>query len=99
MNTSPLDFLESVTGYGQQVEKGARNQAPSLRLAVIDSSYVANSYPGTLPKVTFEGESTLSEKRYVAMNGYWPRASDRVVMLPVGHTYVILGSLNQGPGV
>jgi hypothetical protein len=90
-----LTFLETIAGYAQHI---ARNENPSanapIRLAVIDPSYVATSYPGTLPKVTFEGEETVDDKRYVVVaRDYMPGPGDRVVMLPVGHTYVILGCI------
>jgi len=97
---SALSFLESVAGYAQFVGKAESPSANMpIQLAVIDPAYVAYTYPGTLPKVTFEGEDTLSEKRYVVIGDYRPQPSHRVVMLPVGHTYVILGSLNTRPPV
>jgi hypothetical protein len=88
-------FLESVAGYSQYI---AKNEAPNanapIRLAVIDPAYVASSYPGTLPKVTFEGEDSVTEKRYLVVDtGYSPLPSDRVVMLPAGATYVIVGPI------
>jgi hypothetical protein len=90
-----LTFLESVAGFNQSIAKGAVGSANEpVRLAVIDPSYTASSYPGTLPKVTFEGEDTMSDKRYPVVGTYKPIPSDRVVMLPVGHTYVIVGALN-----
>lgn len=97
MGTIPTayTFLESVAGYSQDIVKGAQGSAAMpMRLAVVDPAYVASSFPGTLPKVTFEGEDTLSDKRYPVVGNYWPWASDRVVMLPVGSTYVILGGLS-----
>lgn len=91
---SPLTFLESVAGYNQQLIKGDDPSANApIRLAVIDPAYTSISYPATLPKVTFEGEDTLSTKTYVVIGEYLPKPSDRVVMLPVGHTYVILGAV------
>jgi hypothetical protein len=91
-----LTFMQSVAGYTQQIgiaENPSANAA--IRLAVIDPSYVASSYPTTLPRVTFEGEDTVSDKRYLVVSrGYMPDAGDRVVMLPVGHTYVILGCIS-----
>lgn len=95
-----LTFLESVGGYSQHIAKGSLGSAAQpILLAVIDPAYVATSYPTTLPKVTFEGEETLSDKRYPVVGHYTPVASDRVVMLPVGATFVILGSLSTPPAV
>lgn len=91
---SAHDFLESVAGYSRDIVKGSQGSAAMpVRLAVIDPAYVAGSFPGTLPKVTFEGEDTLSTKRYPVVSGYSPIPSDRVVMLPVGSTYMILGKV------
>jgi hypothetical protein len=66
-----------------------------LRLATVDPTYDADSFPETLPKVIFDGESTLSGRFYPVISPYWPRASDRVVMATSGHTYVIIGTLEN----
>lgn len=84
-------FLDLV---GTHVDREKTSSADrSNRLAVIDPAYVAASFPGTLPKVTFEGESTLTAKRYNVAGGYSPVPSHRVLMVPVGNTYVIIGKL------
>jgi hypothetical protein len=62
-----------------------------MRIAVIDPAYASGN-----PKVTFEGESTLSVKQYPYLDSYTPQATNRVVMAPVGTTYVILGALEDG---
>jgi hypothetical protein len=94
MVPTTLSFMESVARYSQYIAKGESPSAnAAIRLAVVDPAYTSISYPTTLPKVTFEGESTLSDKRYLVVGNYLPRPSDRVVMLPVGHTYVILGAV------
>jgi hypothetical protein len=91
----PIAFLDAVAGYTLEAGAGGSADRP-IRLGTIDPAYVFTSYPATLPKVTFDGESTLSGKRYVVLTpGYLPRASDRVVLLPVGNTYVIIGSVDQ----
>ena len=89
----PVSFLDAVAGYAAERNRPGSADRP-IKLATVDPAYVASSYPATLPKVTFDGESTLSGKRYPVLSGYLPRASDRVVMLPAGNTYVILGSLD-----
>jgi hypothetical protein len=65
-----------------------------VKLGVIDPAYSSSSYPGTLPKVTFDGESTLSGKRYTVIGSYLPTPGDRVALLPVGNTYVIIGAID-----
>jgi len=86
-----LEFLESVAGYTE-----ARNRpTPQVKLGTVDAAYDPDTYPATLPKITFDGESTLSGKRYPVIGSYWPHPSDRVVLLPTGTTYAILGSVDQ----
>ena len=79
-------FLSTIAG-------AARAGAPdrSAKIATVDPAYVASSYPGTFPRVTFDGESVLSTRRYASL--YAPAPNDRVVLLPVGTTYVILGKI------
>jgi hypothetical protein len=89
----PIAFLDAVAGYAAERNMQGSADRP-IKLATVDPAYVASSYPATLPKVTFDGEGTLTGKRYPVLSGYLPRASDRVVMLPCGNTYVVLGSLD-----
>jgi hypothetical protein len=98
LNVTPLSFMDSVMGLAAiaaQTDQGSA--AEPIRLAVVDPAYVAYTYPTTLPKVTFEGEDTLTTKRYPVVGSYLPQPNDRVVMIPVGHTFVIIGSLSTPP--
>lgn len=89
----PVDFLESVAGYTAAQKQTSSADQP-IRIGTIDPAYVAASFPGTQPKVTFDGESTLSGKAYkVLAPGYAPTAGDRVVLLPIGTTYAIVGAV------
>jgi hypothetical protein len=81
------------------------NEDPGLiptacRIANIDPAYVGP--PSTnLPSVIFEGETSVSLKTYQIINpSYVPIAGDRVIMMPVGRTYVIAGpvSINLDTG-
>lgn len=82
------DFLSAIQGVARA------DLPPDIKLATIDPAYVVGgSYPTSvaLPKVTFDGETTLSTKLYPVLNGYIPVPSQRVVMIPVGRTYVVAG--------
>jgi hypothetical protein len=73
-----------------------------MRLAVVDPAYDPfATWPGpiTFPKVTFEGEDVLDEVPYAVLNGYVPMAGDRVLMIPVGDTYAILGRIGNAVDV
>lgn len=90
----PMDFLASLSGIARYRADTSADRP--VRLAVIDPAYVASSYPGTLPRVTFEGETTMSTRRYACL--YAPSPSDRVVMIPTGTTYTIIGKIGGAGG-
>lgn len=80
-------LLEHIAGFTRaQIEKESPKR--NLRLGTVDSLHSSGN-----PKITFDGESTLSSKLYPVLATYVPRAGDRVVLVPVGHTYVVVGAL------
>lgn len=88
---SALSFLEAVQGF---TESGSRSSADRpVRLAVVDPAYAGAP---ALARVTFEGESTLSTKAYPYSTPVV--AGDRVALLPIGNTYLIIGAIG-GPSV
>lgn len=89
MTTNALSLLDSIAGAAQQ-----RTPSRTVRLATVDASY-SGGVNGPC-KVTFDGESSLTTRAFPC-SGYAPVASDRVVMLPVGNTYVVIGALDE-PG-
>lgn len=92
MPNDPLTILQSITGYVQSQQSGPENKP--IRMATIDPAYSGSGDP----KVTFFGESTLSGKNYPYLaSSYTPVADDRVVMIPVGTTYLIVGSIDAAP--
>ena len=54
---------------------------------------VAELFPNSTAKVTFDGEEEASEKQYAYLSSYVPKSGDRVLMAAVGGTYVILGKV------
>ena len=85
----PAKFFEAVREY----DKSADNveSAGFNRCATVDPDYTQVG-PA---RVMFDGEETLTDKAYQYL-GTAPRANTRVVMLPIGPTYVILGMVNGG---
>lgn len=64
-----------------------------VRLATVDPAYVSG-----WPKVKFDGESTLSGKTYPHVDSYAPAKNDRVVLVPVGTSYLIVGAVSATSG-
>lgn len=86
-----MTFLQSIAGYAQAQRTGSEDRP--IRIATVDPAFDIEA--GLLPKVTFDGESTMSTKRYPYGSGYVPLAGDRVVMLPIGTTYWMVGSVSN----
>ncbi len=85
----PRTFLDTLTGYVQASRQTSADRP--VRIAVIDPAYTSG-----WPNVTFEGESVMSTKGYVYVESYVPVAADRVLMLPVGNSYMIVGAVDGG---
>ena len=89
MTFDPAKFFEAVREY----DKSADNEESRGfgRCATIDPNYT-----GLGPaRVLFDGETVLSQKSYHFLDNP-PRANTRVVMFPIGPTYVIMGMVNGG---
>lgn len=85
-------FLDTLAGAAQITPERGSADRPT-KFARIDPAYDPSLYPATLPRVTFDGESTLSEVRYAVIGSYWPYPGERVFMVPGGNSYVIMGAL------
>lgn len=86
------DLLAALTGAAQP------DLPPKARLGTVDPAYTAlTGYPSAIPgpRVTFDGETTLSVKQYPVVGPYIPAPADRVVLVPVGRTYVVVGALSD----
>lgn len=92
---NPMSFLQDIMGF-TEAQRPKSSADIGIKLATVDSAYQTASFAsGTLPRVTFDGESTLSEKFYPVMGPYWPKAGDRVALVPVGTTYMIIGPISS----
>jgi microcystin-dependent protein len=89
---SARDLLDTMADYAAGGEnEGQQEKAKPIRLAVIDPAYTGTGDP----KVRFEGEASVGLRTYV-YTGSTPAAGDRVAMLPVGNSYIVLGELDGG---
>ena len=84
------DFLEYVSGYANSGTSGPKSSAERPpKLGSIDAAYTTG-----LPKILFDGETTVSAKGYAWLDPYVPVPGDRVSLIPVGQSYLILGKIN-----
>lgn len=93
----PIAFLDGISGY---MRTSTQNSADKpIKIAVIDPAYdpFDPPYPTgiPLPRVTFEGETTLSGKTYPVAASFIPRGGQRVYMVPIGTTYLIAGGVEN----
>lgn len=87
MNTD--EIVKLIKDAARQVlaeDRGTR--ALEGRLGKIDPSYASG-----LPKVLFDGETTVSTKTYPYLASYTPAANDRVELLLFGSTWVVQGKV------
>lgn len=89
MKIDPITFLDRVAEYTQDSTQTSADKP--MRLAIIDPAYAGVG----LPKIKFDGELTVSGKQYAVMGNYLPAANDRVLLAPVGTTYLILGRVRD----
>lgn len=92
-NDDARTFLESVAGYTDDAPGATPSYDKPVKLGTVDALYAGSGNP----KVLFDGETLMGVRAY-PYSGRQPRAGDRVVLLPQGHSYVIIGSLGDFPG-
>lgn len=97
------EFLATVKEFS--ADQGGSKTAGELppRLGTVDAGYGGSG----AALVQFDGETTTGTRAYIPLQPVYP--GDRVVLLPVGHTYVIAGALGvagtgwtalaPGPGI
>lgn len=60
---------------------------------IIKLATVTGLFPSGKPKLKFDGEGITSQKEYETLSSYPPQNGDRVLLLGVSGTWVILGKL------
>jgi hypothetical protein len=92
MAISADKILEATSGYA--AAKLATGLRP-VKMATIDPGFGRDDFlRGRLPRVLFDGELEPGDRRYPVLVPYWPRAGERVIMLPVADSsYVIIGAV------
>lgn len=93
-NNLARSFLESVAGFTADPEGDTPSQDRPARIGTIDALDVGIG----LPQVLFDGETVMGVKGYPWL-GRRPLAGERVVLMPVGRSYVITGIINDAPPV
>lgn len=85
------DFLSSVGGFLAPTTEGpgAKSSDRPFRLGTVDAAFSATT--GGMPRIKFDGESTLSGRGYPWAGDRVPVAGERTILAPVGSGYVILG--------
>lgn len=86
---SARDVLEATRRYVEDPEGPKTSAQRAVRLATVDAGYTSGN-----PRVTFDGETVLSTREYVSVIPV--AAGARVVMIPVGRTFVIVGDVEDG---
>jgi hypothetical protein len=92
MTEQARNFLESIVGYTKTPGAKVPSFDRPIRLAIVDEAYMDG-----LVKVRFDGEEQVGTKGYPALSSYNPVADDRVALIPVGSSYLIIGKVDPTP--
>ncbi len=91
------DFLRTIKGFTEANSASNVENRP-IKLGSVDYDYDPTDFLGGIyPRILFDGEKTISQKRYKTMAGYYPLPGHRVVLVPVGTTYLIIGTVDTAP--
>jgi hypothetical protein len=85
------EFLAAASRYSQADAPSSSADRP-IRLA-----RVSENYTGGLVPVRFEGEELAGAKRYASLTSYTPQPDDRVALVPIGSTWLIIGAVDSAP--
>lgn len=72
------------------VMRGPRESSRVVRLGTVDPNHTSGD-----PQVQWDGEDAVSTKSYPTV-GYTPVAGDRVVAIPAGRSWLIIGKVGSG---
>lgn len=91
------EFLRSIAAFTEANGEPSSANKP-IKMGRVDYEYAPTDFLGGInPKILFDGENTVSQKRYPVMAGYYPLPGARVVLVPVGTTYFIIGTADTKP--
>lgn len=65
----------------------------SFTLGKIDPAYISGN-----PKILFDGDAVVSDKRYPHLSSYNPTRNERVLLANVGGSHVVLGAIGAFKG-
>lgn len=89
------DFLKQIAAYVAREQQGEMTDR-SVKLGLVDYDYDPTDFLGGInPRILFDGESIVSQKRYTVIPPYYPKPGDRVALLPMGTTYAIIGTVGN----
>lgn len=72
----------------QEHKRGIKQQEPFVLGTVKELFTNGNA------KITFDGEDVPSNKKYSYLASYSPNVSDRVLLIKISGTYIIIGKIN-----
>jgi hypothetical protein len=78
------DELEDFKGMVRELAKG---EAP------FSLGKVSSTHSSGRPQIVFDGEDSASSKRYPYLSSYTPSANDRVLLVNVGGSHVVVGKI------
>lgn len=94
---SAEEFLNQLAIHVEKVSRGDRKsveqQVVSAAKGLFRLGRVDPDYSEGRPSIIFSGESVKSGKQYPYLASYIPKGNDKVLLVSVGNSYVIIGKI------
>lgn len=68
--------------------KSFTNEAQPFSLGTVASNHTSGR-----PQIVFDGDSSPSTKRYPYLSSYTPTANDRVLLVNIGGSHIVIGKI------
>lgn len=94
---STEEFLNQLAIHFEKVSqrnrKSVEQQVQSATTGLFRLGRVDPDYSEGRPSIIFSGETVKSGKKYPYLSSYQPKANDKILLVAVGNSYVIIGKI------
>lgn len=94
---SSEEFLNQLAVHVEKISRKNKKSVEQQVQSVNDSPFrigrVDPDFKSGRPSIVFSGETKASEKQYPYLSSYKPASGDKVLLVRVGKSYVILGKI------
>ena len=93
---SASEFLQQLAIHVEKINNPSRKGPEQFRTSgkeLFRLGQVATNYSTGRPSIIFSGEHEASSKKYPYLSSYTPKAGDKVLLVRIANSYVIIGKI------